>query len=726
MRFSRRSCMVMGAILFSISLKSANIDYIYPKKNTPSYSNYGTVGLIQMPNARFQEAGSLAFTWSDIDPVLRGSIVAYPFSWFEAAYQYADINNALYSDVKQFSGLQTYKDKSFDLKFRLLKESNNLPSLAIGARDLAGTAVFASEYVVASKKIHNVDFTLGMGWGVFTNNSFRNPLIDISERFRFRSNGNNDSRGGEISADTLFSGDAALFGGAEIYLPNLKGLRIKLEYDAIDYKKEGFPFGSKSFNLAFNGVKQPRSNINIGLVYPISEKFHLKVSYVKGNTISFGFSMQAGLGRKDPFIKKNDPPKIIPNAQVIKKVNSKDTGYVFKTALKYLGEEKIYLQNANIHEKTLEVVYAQSKHASWARASGRTLRVLDQIAPDYIDTFKISNINGYLGMHSLEIPRDDFSGNLENKYYKLAARNIKISPYEYDVNNYEFQPKAEIPAFFWKIAPSLRSQIGGPDGFYFGDLRLAFHSEAILSKGLTFVSSATIGIYNNFDKLKLKSDSIIPHVRTDIVDYLQSTRKFALQRAQFNYFIKPTSNIYIKFSAGIFEEMFGGYGGEILFRPFKSNFGIGMESWKVKQREYDMKLSFRGYETFTGHINLYYKEPRSQIILAIKKGTFLAGDEGTNYDFSRRFKSGLRIGAFFSNTNLTKAEFGEGSFDKGFYFHVPIEMFFSKHSKGLSGFGLRPITRDGAAILIHAQHLWGITEQAQSINITRDLDDLYD
>ncbi len=75
----------------SVKICATNADYIYPKSTFPSFSNYGTVGLIQMPNARFQKAGSLAFAWSDIDPVLRGSIVAYPFSWLEASYQYADI-----------------------------------------------------------------------------------------------------------------------------------------------------------------------------------------------------------------------------------------------------------------------------------------------------------------------------------------------------------------------------------------------------------------------------------------------------------------------------------------------------------------------------------------------------------------------------------------------------------------------------------------------------------
>lgn len=718
-------CLFLSFLIFSTALTASNKDYIFPKSSLPSFSNYGTVGLIQMPNARFQEPGSIAFAWSDVDPVLRGSIVAYPFSWFEASYQYADINNALYSNIPEFSGGQTYKDKSFDFKIRLLKESTYFPSIAAGARDVAGTGIFASEFIAASKRIGNIDLTLGMGWGVFTNNSFKNPLIKISDRFKSRTK-IGATAGGEVSIDTLFSGPASLFGGAEIYLPNLKGLRFKIEYDAIDYEKEGFPFGRESFNFAFKSVTPQESNINFGFVYPVSENFHLRLSYVKGNTLSFGFSLQTPLGGKDPFIKKDDPPKVVPNAEVLKRVNLRDRRFVYRSALKYLAEERLFLQTANIEDSTLEITYAQSTHTSFPRATGRAIRILDAITPDYIDTFKISNINGYIGMHSVKFDRDDFAKNMQNKHYKLATKNMVVTPYNLDSDDHEFQPEIELPAFFWKLTPAVRSQIGGPDGFYFGDLRLAFHSEGIVRKNLSIISTATFGIVNNFGPLKLESDSILPHVRTDIVRYLKQTREFALQRAQFNYFMKPTTNIYAKISGGIFEEMFGGYGGEILYRPFLQSFAVGAEIWKVKQRDYDQRLRFRDYETTTGHINLYYKEPRSQVIIAIKGGRFLAEDSGINFDFSRRFKSGLRIGAFFSKTDISKLEFGEGSFDKGFYFFIPIESFFNKYSKGLSGFGLRPITRDGAASLVHAQHLWGTSEQGQLLNFNRDLDDLYD
>ena len=75
-----------------------------------------------MPNSRFLEEGSLGFVWSRNEPYMRGGIVAYPFNWFEIIYKYTDINDALYSNVKAYSGGQSLKDKGFDVKFKLLED----------------------------------------------------------------------------------------------------------------------------------------------------------------------------------------------------------------------------------------------------------------------------------------------------------------------------------------------------------------------------------------------------------------------------------------------------------------------------------------------------------------------------------------------------------------------------------------------------------------------------
>ena len=132
-------------------------------------------------------------------------------------------------------------------------------------------------------------------------------------------------------------------------------------------------------------------------------------------------------------------------------------------------------------------------------------------------------------------------------------------------------------------------------------------------------------------------------------------------------------------------------------------YGIGAEIWNVRQRSLGSYLATSDYSTLTGHINFYYKEPMTRVLFQLKGGRFLAEDSGFSFNFSREFKSGLNMGVFFSLTDISKAEFGEGSFDKGFFFNIPIQVFFDQFSRGASGFGLRPLTRDGAQPLTVAQ-----------------------
>ena len=61
---------------------------------------------------------------------------------------------------------------------------------------------------------------------------------------------------------------------------------------------------------------------------------------------------------------------------------------------------------------------------------------------------------------------------------------------------------------------------------------------------------------------------------------------------QLNYFLNPYKDIYAKLSGGLLEEMFGGVGGEVLYRPFNSTWGIGAELWRVRQRGYNQMFDF--------------------------------------------------------------------------------------------------------------------------------------
>ena len=723
-------------ICLSLGVSAALEDYIYPF-DSPSYNEYGTLGLIRMPSARFHEEGTIAFNWANNDPYTRGSIVAYPFSWMEASYQYTDVSNALYSTVESFSGKQTYKDKGFDVKLRLLSENSLLPSIAMGIRDIAGTGTFAAEYLVASKTVDipiflskndltaPIDFTLGLGWGDLSYNNFENPLSNIDASFEKRTIISN-TQGGEFSPGRYFSGPMGIFGGMEIPLPNLYGLRLKLEYDGTDYSEEGFAFGRKSFQLAFESIKQSQSRINMGFVLPINDHLQFYGAFTKGNTWSVGFSLFAAFGQKNPLIQSKEPYQPVKNAEILKELADGDDDTLLVVAMNLLDDRGIHVSKGNRDDQELTILYAQNKYMSYAMATGRAAQTLDEIAPDYITTFNLETMNAGMKMHSISIDRESFAKYKEDKIHTLATKDMKVSSAQYRKEDYKFNPPFSYPYIFWRLQPDLVAQIGGPDGFFFGNLRLGGSAEIKFMRNFSLTTQASVGIIDNFDDLKLASDSILPHVRTDIVQYLKKTEDFSINRMQFNYFINPWSNIYAKASAGLLEDMFGGIGGEVLYRPMDKSYGIGAEIWSVRQRGYDMDFQFLDYRTETGHINFYYKEPYSNITFAVKAGRFLAGDSGFNIDFSRRFKSGLRIGAFFSLTDISKREFGEGSFDKGFYFNIPMQAFFTNYSRSIAGWGLRPLTRDGAAFLMHSHNLWGITEPAQSYALTRDWDDIYD
>tara|TARA_B110000003_G_scaffold256930_1_gene274858 strand:+ start:46026 stop:48233 length:2208 start_codon:yes stop_codon:yes gene_type:complete len=723
-------------LIFSSSVFPSIDDYIYPFSG-PTYNEYGALGLIRMPSARFHEAGTIAINWSTHDPYTRGAFIGYPFSWMEASWQYTDVNNALYSDVEAFSGKQTYKDKGFDVKFRLLPESSYLPSIAMGIRDIAGTGTFAAEYIVASKYIDipsklflsnyvgTIDLSFGLGWGDLSHNNFKNPLINIDPSFEDRTF-IQDTQGGDFSPGRYFSGPMGAFAGLEIPIPNFRGLTIKIEYDGTNYAEEGFAFGKDSFSFAFKPVKPSQSRINAGFTLPINNHVNFYGAFTKGNTISFGITLKGGFGKKNNIVPKRDSYVPIKDNDIYKELATGNDELLLGVAMSALKDQKIYLQKMNKEDDVLTVLYAQNKYFSHGMALGRATRALNEVVPDEITTFKLENINAGMMMNSIEVDRNAINKYEKDKIYNLAANHIKISSGQYDQNGYNFNPPATYPNYFWSLEPDLRSQIGGPDGFYFGDLRVAFASEIQFRRNLSLITHASIGVYNNFDELKLASDSILPHVRTDVVKYLQATKDFGIKRIQLNYFKNPHKDIYAKVSLGMLEEMFGGIGAEILWRPMNRSYAIGAEIWSVKQRDYDMQFKFLDYETTTGHINFYYREPLSKITFAMKGGKFLAGDSGINFDFSRRFESGLRMGAFFSLTDISKREFGEGSFDKGFYFTIPIQAFYSNYSRKLAAWGLKPVTRDGAAYLLHSHHLWGLTEPAQRYGITRDLDDLYD
>ena len=62
------------------------------------------------------------------------------------------------------------------------------------------------------------------------------------------------------------------------------------------------------------------------------------------------------------------------------------------------------------------------------------------------------------------------------------------------------------------------------------------------------------------------SNSLLPHVRTDIAEYKRGDR-FKLNKAMLNQYLQPTEGVYARLSGGLYEEMYRGVGGLVLYCP---------------------------------------------------------------------------------------------------------------------------------------------------------------
>ena len=69
--------------------------------------------------------------------------------------------------------------------------------------------------------------------------------------------------------------------------------------------------------------------------------------------------------------------------------------------------------------------------------------------------------------------------------------------------NLTINQQQNYPAFHYSIEPDLQSQIGGPDGFWFGTLRLALDSELMINKDLSLLGRFSHGVIGDFDEIKL-------------------------------------------------------------------------------------------------------------------------------------------------------------------------------------------------------------------------------
>lgn len=628
-------------IFFSTLFYSSDSNQNYISKN-----NHGISGLINIPTARFSAEGVTSLTIFRGDPDRKYSFTFSPFHWMEGGFYYSDITGKAYGG----GYLQSYKDKGFNVKFKL-KDQGNYPALAVGLNDFAGTGIYASEYLVSSYKINNFDFTFGLGWGNLAGSAtFNNPFKSLSESFGERVLASGE--GGEFNFDSYFAGEKAAFFAGVNYTINDK-FNLKAEYDP-------------TITPGQVGYEEPATNINVALDYKVSNTVHSSISFERGNYIGLKVIFSDNVKTRNidnyRFQKIDSDSKL---AQLI--VNLQNNGISLEE-LSYDAENQLVLGLRQVAyqspEKLVSVLYKLNQDINLTNKDEITIK-------NYVNGFEVSNLNSNI---------KTFDGKLINKPSKPVARNV-------------YNKQGEFPRYFQFLQPKLRTFIGSREGFLYYGLFLEHISKYMFSEDLFIDSQLAVSLTNNFDELFIPPVDTYPaQVRTDIKDYLNGVDEgLAIQRLNINKFTQLSKNSYLYFTGGILEEMFNGFGVEYLNHAVDRNLSYGFEIFRVKKRGYEYDFEMLDYMKTTAHANLYYKFGDTGLYSKISWGQYLAGDEGGTLRIWKRFKNGAEIGAYATFTDVSFQEYGEGSFDKGVFFKVPFDLM---GRKSLNSFGWKPLTKD--------------------------------
>ena len=624
-----------------------------------SMNNHGSIGLINLPTARFYDESSYGITLYDGNPDQKITMSSYPFDWLEASFFYSNIQNKPYC-TSEFDPVcnQDYKDKGFNFKLRI-KEEGRLPAIAIGINDIGGTGLYGAEYIVASYGINKTDFHLGLGWGALNGSkkSFKNPLGVISDNFYDRPI-SIEGQGGNFEPSKYFSGETAspFFGLSHVINPKLI---FKLEYDTtVTPGKIGF--------------QEPKKDFSYGFDFKLSDNF------------TIGFASERGNASTIRLIYKNNP-KISRPPHKYKKPNYKETDSKYIKFIKNINENGIGVNKIIETPDAIGVELTQFTHPS--------LDIIDEI---------IKRASYEAGIKK-EVKTDLRIANLKAKteYDESFERNSKLI--------YERKTKKR---FKTNTNLSLRPFIASREEFFKGALMLENNSEFIIMDNLFFNTNLKYSLADNFDDLKYPPVNTYPaQVRSDVKDYLKNFNEGVfIGRAQFDFHYSPKTDHHVMITAGILEEMFNGIGFEYLYFKQDSNYAFGFELFDVQKRDYEMRFGTLDYRNLVGHINLYYRNySYIPFDAKISYGEYLAGDEGVTIDLSRTFLNGTKFGFFATFTDVSSAQFGEGSFDKGIYFNIPV-------FGDLINYTWRPLTKDPGAKLNRKHTLHDLLVRFRPIN----------
>lgn len=676
----------------------------------------GQSGLVHMPDARIAEEGTLSIGVSNIDPyfTIWSSLTVLPRLELSARFTKIDRVPGAGPD----STFGDYRDKSFDAKLLLLKESTYLPALSVGTQDFTGTRLFNAKFITLGKHFGDVDVTLGYG------------------------------------ADRI---DGA-FGGIR-YRPFWnKNLGFVAEYDANAYKND--------FRAPDSGADQRKG----GATYAIEYRYGwigAQLSY-QGGDVGTNLYVSIPLMQREyvPKIDEPAPYTEITRQPTLKEESMDGRGSPHREqvveaqgdarntqeiarALERQGFKNVRLR---LDGTALEASLTHPRISLIGRAVGRAARTMVLLGPGDIETVRITYTQNdlplltyrftdakrlqayFVGLMSQEFLDESVEVAYSSPEYAKKFRDKKTllvldEPGEgiptqtyYGDEGHIVSIRREDPFLsgFRLIPLNLRLYFVDPSGDASYDTFSTLSYQKYFGSGLFLNGAARLTLFENVSDVTRPSVSVLPHVRTDIALYKQEESRLKLNGLLLNKYSQLAERIYGRFSAGYYEEMFAGAGGQVLYLPRRGNWAADLSVDWLRQRAPEKDFGFRDYSVATALLAFHYRIPEYGITATARTGRFLAKDEGVRFELKRRFHSGIEAGIWFTRTNENdqtqpnrpKEEF----LDRGLFISIPLASMLTKDTQEHASLAVVEATRDVGQMVESPGDLYRLIEQRLALD----------
>jgi membrane-associated phospholipid phosphatase len=650
-----------------------------------------------MPSAWTEPDGTFSLGYSYDSPYGNTWVSATILPFLQVTGRYVSITgiSAFGTPDRNYGkGYGRYKDKVVDAKLRLLEETKYFPTISVGATDLLGTELFKGQYIVASKTLGQGNIEASVGYG------------------NKRPNG--------------------LFAGVRWVPLSLPRWAVVAEYDATDYRKDARavetgaaqrsngPVVALEYRWAWLGTQVARHrdhfSVNAFLTVPFSEReFVPKFNEPKYFEAKDDVRVSADKWKKDSAYASQ-------LVQALIKQDFRNVRVEFED-----GKLKLALTNTRISTMGRAIGRAVRTALAFAPTDTRAIYVtytkLEQPVVTY-EFFDLQRLSDYLtGLTD----RDKFAETVLVRYARPDDRidqghNDVLSEIKTD-DGLQVQAgkdgdivqvaSEDREANRFKVAPKISMFFNDPSGALRYELWAAANYDRRLAAGLYLNSDLKLTAYETVSGVTQLSNSRLPHVRSDIAEYKRGGR-FKLNRLLLSKYMMPAEHVYARLSGGLYEEMYRGIGGQILYLPKDSRWATDVTLDVLQQRGVKGWFDKRDYQTVSGFASLHYKLPYD-VTATARVGRFLAKDNGVRIEFKRRFPSGVEIGAWYTKTNghdITNPGTPLNPYnDKGLFFSVPLNIMLPMDTQATASVALAPWTRDVGQMVASPGDMYDLVEQ---------------